>query len=374
MLNKTLGKEPSKSLKIILLTVLMSKASIFSLGFLTTYFNEGPSNPLSILMRQFCRWDGPHYIDIARNWYVNVGERRFFIVFFPLYPLLIRLITFDWQYVNLSALLISNLGSTIAAIYLFKLVKLDSREDVARRSVTYLSVFPTAYFLCAVYTEGLFLALAVACLYYARLKKWALAGFLGILASLTRITGLALLPALLTEYLNQQEWKLGKLGIKILLTFTPLIGFLIYLLINYQTTGNFFAFMEMQRENWQEVFNPLLGLKRAWEWTFTATFPENITLGVAQIAFVAMGFLGFLLSLCFRLRPSYNVYAFFAWAISVSMSWWISMPRYMLVIFPIFIIFGLLGRRKIFNFITIPIFLILLSFFTFLFSKGAWAF
>ncbi|MEM2854074.1 MAG: mannosyltransferase family protein [Candidatus Bathyarchaeia archaeon] len=371
---RNIRKHFSKSLNIVLLIVLASKVFVFSLGFMTTYLNEGPSNPLSILMRQFCRWDGPHYIDIAKNWYVNKGEQRFFIVFFPLYPLLIRLITFDWQYVNLSALLISNLSSIIAMVYLFKLVKLDFKEDVARRSVIYLSIFPTAYFLSAIYTEGLFLVLAITCIYYARLKKWSTAGFLGMFSSLTRMTGLALLPALITEYLNQQEWKLRKINIKIFWALFPLFGFFIYLLINYQTTGNFFAFIDMQRENWHEVFDPLLGLKRAWEWTLTGNFPENITLGAAQLAFVTMGFLGFLLSLVFRLRLSHSVYAFFAWATSVSMSWWISMPRYMLVIFPIFIVLGLLGRRKIFNFVAIPVFLLLLSFFTFLFSKGAWAF
>jgi len=166
-----LGRVFSSSLGTILLIVLVSKVLIFSIGFVTTFFNEGPSDPLSI-MRQFCRWDGPHYIDIARNWYVNTGEQCFFLVFFPLYPLLIRLTTFNWQYVNLSALLISNVSSIIAAIYPFKLVKLDFEEDVAKRSVFYMSFFPTAYFLCATYTESLFLALTISCVYYARYRKW----------------------------------------------------------------------------------------------------------------------------------------------------------------------------------------------------------
>lgn len=170
-----------------ILVALISKALIFSLGFAASYIIEGPSSPLAILMRQFCRWDSPHYIDVAKYWYVNVGEQRFFIVFFPLYPLLIKLTTFDWQYANISALLISNVSSIIAVVYLFKLVKLDFEDDVAKRAVFYLSIFPTAYFLCAIYSEGLFLALVVACTYYARLEKWPLASFLGMLASLTRI-------------------------------------------------------------------------------------------------------------------------------------------------------------------------------------------
>ncbi|MGC8832347.1 MAG: hypothetical protein ACP5PQ_07190, partial [Thermoproteota archaeon] len=323
---------------------------------------------------QFCHWDSPHYIDIAKNWYVNVGERRFFIVFFPLYPLLIRLTTFDWQYVNLSALVVSNVSSIIAAIYLLKLAKLDFEDDVAKRAVLYLSIFPTAYFLCAIYTEALFLALVVACVYYARLENWHLAGFLGMLSSLTRITGLVLLPALIVEYLSQQKWKSRKMSIKILWPFLTLAGFLIYLAINYQVTGSFFTFIEIEKTHWHQTFNPLLGLKGAWKWTVNATFPDNLTIGAAQLAFAALGFLGIVLGFLLHLRPSYNMYTFFAWAMSVSTGWWISIPRYMLVLFPLFIILGILGRRRKFNLIVAPIFLLLLSFFTFLFSRGIWAF
>jgi len=201
----------SASLRDAILVGLMAKVLIFSLGFVVTYLNEGSAPPVSILLRQFCRWDGPHYIAIAKNWYVNAGEQRLFIVFLPLYPILIRLTTFDYRYINLSALLISNVSSVVAMVYLFKLAKLDFEDDVAKRAVIYLSVYPTAYFMCAIYTEGLFLALVTACFYYARLGKWSLAGFLGMLASLTRINGLLLLPALLVEYLSQRRWKLNDL-------------------------------------------------------------------------------------------------------------------------------------------------------------------
>ncbi|MEM1538966.1 MAG: mannosyltransferase family protein [Candidatus Bathyarchaeia archaeon] len=357
-----------------ILAVLTSKVLIFSLGFVTTYLNEGPAPPLETLMRQFCRWDSPHYIDIAKYGYVNVGELRFFIVFFPLYPLLIRLTTFDWRYVNLSALLISNLSSIIAALYLFKLARLDFEDDTAKRAVIYLSIFPTAYFLSAIYTEGLFLALAVTCIYYARRGKWFSAGFLGMLASLTRITGVSLLPALTTEYFSQRGWKLKNLDARVLWPFLTLAGFMVYLAINYQAMGNFFAFVEVQREHWYETFDPLLGLERAWQWTICAPFPDNLMLGAAQLTFAALGLLGIILGFLLHLRPSYNVYTFFAWAMSVSMSWWISMPRYMLVLFPLFILFGIFGRRKAFNYVTAPISLTLLCFFTVLFSRGMWAF
>ena len=254
--------EEFRSIKPVLLIALVTKALIFSLGFIVTYLNEGPSHPLSIVMRQFCRWDSPHYLNIAENWYVNVGEQRLFIVFFPLYPVLIRLTTFNGRFVNLSALLISNISSIVAMVYLFKLAKLDFKEDVAKRAVIYFSLYPTAYFLCAIYTEGLFLALVTACFYYARHGRWLLSGFLGMLASLTRINGLVLLPALLVEYLSKREWRLRKLDVNIFWLGLPLVGFMIYLIINYIVT-DFFTFIEIQRMHWHQNLNPLSGLKDA---------------------------------------------------------------------------------------------------------------
>ncbi len=363
----------SKSFRDSFLIWLTSKFLIFSLGFIVTYLNEGPSNPISIVMRQFCRWDGPHYIDIAKNWYVNVGEQRLFIVFFPLYPVLIRLATFDYKYVNLSALLVSNISSLVAIVYLFKLAKLDFGEDVAKRSVLYLSIYPTAYFLCAIYTEGLFLALVVASFYYARNGRWLLAGSLGMFASLTRINGIILLPALILEYFSQRGWEWRNVDVNVFWTGLALAGFLIYLIVNYTVTGDFFAFMELQRMYWQGRIDPLMGLDTALSWATTASFPTNITVGSAQIIFALLGLLGVVGSFL-RLRLSYSAYMIFNWMMCVSTCFWRSIPRYTLAMFPLFFLLGLCGSRKKFNYIIAPIFLTSLCFFTTLFSLGQWAF
>ena len=365
--------EEFRSIKPVLLIALVTKALIFSLGFIVTYLNEGPSHPLSIVMRQFCRWDSPHYLSIAENWYVNVGEQRLFIVFFPLYPVLIRLTTFNGRFVNLSALLISNISSIVAMVYLFKLAKLDFKEDVAKRAVIYFSLYPTAYFLCAIYTEGLFLALVTACFYYARRGRWLLSGFLGMLASLTRINGLVLLPALLVEYLSKREWRLRKLDVNLFWLGLPLVGFMIYLIINYIVTGDFFTFIEIQRMHWHQNLNPLSGLKEALNWAINASLYENVTVGYAQIIFAILGLMGVIGSFL-RLRPSYSVYMLLTWMMSVSTSFWLSIPRFTLVMFPLFILLGLTGHRKNFNYIAIPISSSSLAFFTILFTLGEWAF
>jgi len=361
------------SLRMAILVVIVAKILVFSLGYAANYMNDASASPLTVIMNQFNRWDAPHYIDIARNWYINQGDQRNLIVFFPLYPILIRLATVNFSYMSLSALVVSNVSSIIAFVYLFKLAKLDFDDSVALKAVLFLSIFPTAYFLSAPYTEGLFFALVIASVYYARLSKWPLAGFLGLFAALTRIAGLLLLPTLLVEYLHQKGWKPRKIEANILWIGLALVGFLIYLNINNQVTGNPFTFIEIERTHWSNSINPLTGLAQAFG-AVNKPFPENITIGVAPLAFAFLGLLAVAGGFVRRLRPSYTVYMLFTWMLAVSTAWWISVPRYVMAMFPMFILLGLLSRRKAVTIAVTVASVAALCFFTVLFTLGKWAF
>jgi Gpi18-like mannosyltransferase len=371
------GKIPY-SLKVAIVVALIAKLAVFSIGYAseyTTAFTNGdPTEPLQLIMDQFAKWDSPHYMFIAQNGYVNEGDAANFIVFFPLYPLLVRLITFDFTYINLSGLIISNVSSIIAVIYLFKLARLDYSDSVAKKAVLYLSVFPTAYFLSAVYTESLFFALVIASLYYARTDKWPLAGVLGLLASLTRIAGLLLLPVLVVEYFHQKEWKIKAANLKLLWTSLPAFGFLAYLIINYQVTGNFFAFMEIERVHWHQTLDPLGGLAGAVGWLGSNNFHNSLTLGYAQIIFAVFGFLMVLAVYKAKLRPSYGIYLLLTWMLSVSTGFWISVPRYVFTMFPMFTILAIYSQKRIVTIAITAISSAALGLFTWLFATGAWAF
>jgi Gpi18-like mannosyltransferase len=370
------------SLKIAILIAIIAKLLVFSIGYASAYTtalaNGDSTNPLQLLLNQFAKWDGPHYMYIAQNGYTTQGDPANFMVFFPLYPLIVRLITFDFAYINLSGLVISNISSLIAVIYLFKLAKLDYNDSVAKKTILFLSVFPTAYFLSAVFTEGLFLATVIASLYYARNAKWAFAGVLGFLASLTRIAGLLLLPVLIVEYLHQKEWKIKATDLKITWTILPAIGFLTYLLINYQVTGNFFTFIEIERTHWSETLNPIDGLLGAAGWSTNGTYPNSLMIGYAQIIFAALGLtmviMGFIAAYKHKLRPSYAVYMLLIWMLAVSTSFWISIPRYVLSMFPMFMFFAVLSRKKTSTITITVVSFAALAFFTWLFASGEWAF
>jgi Gpi18-like mannosyltransferase len=366
------------SLKIAVLIALIAKVAVFSIGYASAYTtalaNGGSTEPFHLVMNQFSRWDSPHYLFIAQNGYVNEGDPANFIVFFPLYPLLVRLVTFDSAFINLSGLIVSNVSSMFAVIYLFKLAKLDYSDSVAKKAVLYLSVFPTAYFLSAVYTEGLFLALVIASLYYARSAKWHVAGFLGLLASLTRIAGLLLLPVLVVEYFNQREWKLKMVNLKLFWAGLPVFGFLAYLLLNFQVTGSFFTFMEVERVHWYQTLDPLGGLSGAVGWFGNASFHESFLYGYAQVAFAVFGLLMVLASCKVKLRPSYQVYLLLTWMLSVSTGFWLSVPRYVLTMFPMFLTLALFSQKRPATIAIATVSSEALFLFTWLFASGAWAF
>ena len=120
------------------------------------------------------RWDTLHFQAIAERGY-GAYDSSLFSPF--LYPLLIRLVadTIGGDTL-LAGLIVSNLAYLVALIYLYRLATMETGQEIARRSILYLALFPTAFFLLAAYTESLFLLTTVAALYYARQKRWLAAG------------------------------------------------------------------------------------------------------------------------------------------------------------------------------------------------------
>ena len=149
------------------------------------------------------RWDTIYYLDIAQNWY---SSSKTTIVFFPAYPILIKLLSFFLINDMLAALVVSNLCYIFACYFLYCLVELDYGKDRAIWAVIYLSIFPTSYFLHAGYTESLFLALTISSFYYARKELWCISSILCMFVTATRVTGILLIPPLILEYLYQKEF------------------------------------------------------------------------------------------------------------------------------------------------------------------------
>jgi Gpi18-like mannosyltransferase len=321
------------------------------------------------------RWDAPHYLDIARMGYVSEGVEARWIVFYPLYPWLVRVFAFLFQDELASAFFVSTLASLAAGLLLKRLADLDEEESVARASVFFMFIFPTSYFLHIGYTESLFIVLAVGAFLAARLRRWWVAGLLGALACMTRVNGLVLIPALAFEASEEYRREGRRLRREWLWLLLPAAGFGVYLLINLKTHGDALAFMRAQDEYWYKSLTwPWVGITEAWNSTWSRAPSEAQMVGWQEFFFVMLG-LALTVWSWLRLRTSYAVWMTLNWLLWTSTRFVLSVPRYTLVMFPAFILFAHASRsRPALRAVVAVWSLLFLALFVTRFVQGFWAF
>src|SRR5579859_3519605 len=205
--------------------------------------------PLYTLWQSWFRWDTGHFVHIATYGYTDAWRTTFF----PLYPLLIKAVAPLTHNPFTAELLISNIALLVVSMVLYQLVCEDFDRERADRAVLYLSVFPTAFFLAVGYNESLFLCLALLCFYQMRRGKWWLAGLFGLFASLTRSAGLFLALPFCFEYLRQHEFRWRALrfsGLSVALIPAGLVAFSLFCYLRF---GDWLAFSHAQA-HWQRHF------------------------------------------------------------------------------------------------------------------------
>src|ERR1051326_3576994 len=158
-----------------------------------------PVKPVNMvgLLNSWDHWDAVHYTQIAQFGYQNIYNTAFF----PLFPLLIKggaLLIGNQGYIAVGMIL-SNLALLGAMFVLYQIAADMLGEQVGRRTLLYLCIFPTAFFFSAAYNESLFVLLTASAFLALRRQKWWLAGMLGFCAALTRSAGLLLVFPYLYE-------------------------------------------------------------------------------------------------------------------------------------------------------------------------------
>ena len=136
------------------------------------------------------------FIHIAQLGYDTWGRTAFF----PLFPLLEHLVApvFGGNY-GLAGFFVANASYLGALVLLRDLIGRDFEPDVARRTMLYLSIFPTAFFFFAPFSASLYLLLSIAAFAALRRRQWWLAGALGGLAVLADAQALVLLVPFAVE-------------------------------------------------------------------------------------------------------------------------------------------------------------------------------
>ena len=370
------GTEELRVYITIAVLVLLSRLIIALIGYMGIMLFRNETNSFfNTLPWMWNKWDASHLLNIAEHGYVTQTDEKYFIVFYPFYPLLVRLFTYLTGNNVYAGFLVSNISLVVASIYLYRLAKIDFDSQIAWNTVKYLLIFPVSFFLGIVYTDSLFLALSILCLYYLRQKKWLIAGLWGAIASLTRNFGILLLIPAVIEILTATQWlarlrekrfgamwaELGKASICLFLI--P-VGAFIYLLINKVVTGDWFTFLKYQSEHWSNRVGFFAeNIRNYTQNALTWKPADQIALWIPQV--LAILLVTILIFYAFRkIHLSYIAYMFGYLFVCVSSTWLISGPRYLMVLFPLYILLAKLSRHRILNAILTFTSIMLLCFYT----------
>jgi hypothetical protein len=346
------------------------------------------------------QWDGLWYVLIAQTGYSG-GRESAKAAFWPLFPWLMDMgsrLT-GWRPETVGYL-IANLSFAVALVLLHRLLRLDFSDRIARRTLLAVAFFPTAFFFQAVYTESLFFVLAVAALLAARLGHWWAAGIAGALAALTRSYGVLLgLPFLFLLW-DQcgRDWRgwLPRLPFAAL----PALGPLAFGWHLQQVQGSWRAFIDVQGQWDRYPAMPWETLRCAIEscgfyaepdgasWDRLAALTSNPALFVDPAWRVDIGnsgilelictllFLGLALLGLWLLPPWQSAFAVPGLLIPLfspsRVHALMSMPRFGLVLFPLFVVLALTLRPSGLGRIALILSAILMALLTFQFAQWYW--
>jgi len=325
------------------------------------------------IINMWARWDAGWYFDVAAHGYKFVAGQPSNAAFYPLYPLLMRAVHVllisksdaGWM---TAGIIVSNAALLFALWHLYLLTELELDRASACRAVLYVLIFPTTLFFSAVYTESLFLGCAIAAFYHARSNRWLLASVYGGAATLTRSPGVLLFLPLCYEYLAQREFKLDRVKWSILgLLFIPsvLMGYALFL---YARFGNPMAIRDSQG-TWGRILTPV--------WISVRDFfssPLVVHVGAHSIidfVFTVAAVLA-TIGIAVSFRFSYTLFALSVLLFITAWGSFVSVPRYVLASFPIFMLLGDLARKRLVRLTLLICFTMLATLFMIMFALWQW--
>jgi hypothetical protein len=316
----------------VVITRLGFFALAYAAGWLFSVDSIGP--PTAGFFDMWTRWDAQHFISVAERGYEATGYETS-QAYFPLLPLMIRVLTYVGIHPVVGGLIISGLSSWVACAFLYKLAERDIGPGAGRRAALYLLLFPTAVFLIAPYSEALYLAGVVGAFYFARDGKWLAAGVPTMVAVGARAAGLFLLAGLIAEFFRQRDFTLDRVlnvVTGILLGLLPLLGYALFLV---RLKGDPFFFLRAQAIGWGRAFvgpvSSFLNTLRTWEGGYNTNWLFAWRLEViAAIVGAAI-----VLWAAIRREWGYAAYMGSGLAVLATSSWYYSIPRLLLTWFPI---------------------------------------
>ena len=312
-------------------------------------------------------WDGVWFVKIAADGYAgNDGT----VAFFPLYPLMVRWVGIVFDNNLVVAGIVVSLACYFTAVYLlYRLVEARFGGKIAYRTCLYLSIFPTAFFWQAVYSESTFLMLSAACILWSTEGRWKLAGLAGLAAALTRSAGFLLIVPMAICYYEQRDWKLRRTDASVASLLMIPEGLMVWMAYLSLSFGKPLLFAQVQDQWRRYLAVPTYALWKGFVAAFQgarqlisgqtshlywpATHPGAVMpLAVANLTnFTSLVIAG--LAICYGLRRlplALSAYALvtigYPLLFPATSTPLLSMPRFVLAAFPVFMSMALFTDRR----------------------------
>jgi hypothetical protein len=323
-----------------------------ALGLTMTIPNAPPAGvrwqgfPRSPFWDAWVRWDAGWYSMIVERGYSFQRGGWSDAAFFPLFPYATTAVAAVVGNHWVAGLLVSNLATLGALVVLLRIARPMLGADGAERAAIYLLAFPASFFLSAYYSEGLFL-LTTAAAFHDYLKgRYVRCGLWGLLASMTRPTGIALMPAMAAGVLwNSWQGRTRPRAAMLGLLLIP-VGLLLFMLILYVKVGDPLAFVAAHGA-WGRSSAPphraVVAALSAMDWSLPRDLVRTITFLDAASALL---FLALPLLLFGRCDPALPIYSLLLILVPLSTGSVKSMMRLESVAFPAFFALARLGANR----------------------------
>jgi hypothetical protein len=302
---------------------------------------HGGNHSLGPLNGAFEFWDAKRYVNYAQHGLFSAQSTANNAAFFPGYPILLALVHLILRNWLASALVLSLLAGGCAAVLL-------NRIAGSTRAALFLFTAPSAIFLTVGYSESLFLAFAAAAWYAAQREQWSLVPLLGGLAGLTRIDGLALIPALVLLALLQPG-AAGRLRAAAAAA-AATVGPFLYVLYLRRATGSWSAWQEASRAGWNlRIDWPWVSVRDSWRNAYEAHwdapyYPWSWSFELELVCTVAAVLL--VIALLARREWPEACYSALVLVSMVCVNYQMGADRGLLVCFPLYVLLARVSQRR----------------------------
>jgi len=304
------------------------------------YLDQGYFLSPKWLIDIWCRWDSEWQLSIVKWGYVapeTLGSGYSNLAFFPLYPYLIKLLTF-WMPQRfqtesvylLVGLILSNLCLLLALYGIYKLSICLFGDKTGRLVPILMFCLPCAFYFSAFYGESLFLCLIVYTMILAEKGKWCWSAICAAGATLCRPHGVLILVPVIYLYMSKRSWNFRAIGKSWLWYLFVPASVALYFYYLYTLTGDFFAFFKAQAA-WGRSLTDVSAFSLYFEPLFSGhNRPTTIDLVMIITSLILS-----ILMIVRTKHKAYGLYALVCTLVLIGTGNLYSMMRYTAVIFPI---------------------------------------